>query len=153
MDAAARQANFVLHTAPRFWNGAISHRESHPELCADFMYMAPPFLAYYAVATNDQTLLKDTIQQSTLYRQILQANTTATYKGLWEHIINQASTSGDHGLWSTGNAWAAAGMTRVFATVQKWEPSTGWTAEQDMLKSYIKEIVDGAMHVEKDGEL
>lgn len=56
-DAARRQAEHLLYTVPRFWNGAISQREDVPELWADFMYMAPPFLAYYVVATVNSTVL------------------------------------------------------------------------------------------------
>lgn len=51
MAASDRQADHLLNVVPRFWNGAISQREDVAELWSDFMYMAPPFLAYYAVAT------------------------------------------------------------------------------------------------------
>ena len=37
-------------------------------------------------------------------------------RGLWHHIVGPESQ--DLGLWSTGNAWAAAGMTRVLATAK-----------------------------------
>jgi hypothetical protein len=35
-DAAMRQKDHLLNDVPRWSNGAISHREDHPELWADF---------------------------------------------------------------------------------------------------------------------
>jgi hypothetical protein len=41
-DAAVRQKNHLLNDVPRWSSGgAISHREDHPELWADFLYMVP----------------------------------------------------------------------------------------------------------------
>lgn len=148
LEAASREVDYVVNIAPRAWNGAISHRTKTPELWADFVYMAPPFLAYYAVATTNATLLKFTIQQCGLYRQILQANISTTgnqsvFQGIWEHIIGPNRYEPQ--FWSTGNGWAAAGMARVLATTLKWGPSSSWTVEQASLKLWIKEIIDGAM--------
>jgi len=119
---------------------------------ADWMYMVPPFLAYYAVDKGNQQLLQDTITQISLYREILQSNDT----GIWMHIIDPESQ--DEGHWATGNAWAAAGMTRVLATVLKannnriinplWQRQT-----VSLLTGYIKEIIDGVMDVSQDSGL
>jgi rhamnogalacturonyl hydrolase YesR len=132
----------VVNIAPRAWNGAISQRDNTPELWADFMYMAPPFLAYYAVATKNESLLRMTIAQCGLYRQILQANMSNTnqseFQGVWEHIIGPNDYQ--PGLWSTGNGWAAAGMTRVLAATLKWGPSSTWIDEQALLTAWIREI-------------
>ncbi|KAJ7510573.1 hypothetical protein B0H11DRAFT_1661214, partial [Mycena galericulata] len=49
--AAQRQLAHILTSAPRWSNGAISQRADVAELWserADFIYMAPPFIAYYA---------------------------------------------------------------------------------------------------------
>jgi hypothetical protein len=159
MDASAREINYLLNTAPRWSNGAISHREDVAELWyfsnrllhtirypsltnprADFVYMAPPFMAYYAVATNNATLLKESVRQAKLYREVL-----VKPDGLWTHIIGPQSA--DNGSWSTGNGWAAAGMTRVLATVMKAPISKGWTSEIAELKQEIKEILDAVMTV------
>ncbi|KAJ3501160.1 hypothetical protein NLJ89_g9466 [Agrocybe chaxingu] len=107
----------LLEDVPRYWNGAISHRANTAELWADFMYMVPPYLAYYAADKQDEGLLRESVRQCQLYRAILQLDTDEPYKGAWRHIIGPESQ--DTGLWSTGNAWAAAGMTRVLATVNK----------------------------------
>jgi rhamnogalacturonyl hydrolase YesR len=147
LEAASRELNYVVSVAPRAWNGAISQRYNTPEVWADFMYMVPPFLAYSAVATANTSLLRLAIQQCGLYRQILQADMTITaqknMQGVWKHIIGPNDYQ--PGLWSTGNGWAAAGMTRVLATTLKWEKSASWAHEQGLLTQWIKEIIDGTM--------
>ena len=118
------------------------------------MYMVPPFLAYYAADKGDLQLLKDTVRQCQLYRQVLQPNTTAAYKGAWMHIIGPESQ--DTGIWSTGNGWAAAGMARVLATVMKasFISDLAWKQQAiSNLTQYIKEIVDGSMNSSLDGGL
>ena len=89
-QAADRQFR-SLFKAPAFFNGAISQRNAVPELWADAMFMIPPFLAYQAVATNDQSLLREAVRQCGLYRQVLMANTTEDWRGLWVHIVGPES--------------------------------------------------------------
>ena len=136
--------------------------------------MAPPFLAYYGAATNNASVLKASVDQCCLYRQILLANTTSgqystppvshpiAASGLWEHIIGPVNA--DSGLWSTGNGWAAAGMTRVLATVLKApsklynhhptsanELSVSWKNQAiNDLTAFICEILDAAMRMPMD---
>ncbi|KAF8623003.1 hypothetical protein AX15_006595 [Amanita polypyramis BW_CC] len=153
-DAAAGELDYVLNGAPKFWNGAISHRYNYPELWADFMYMAPPFIAYYGAATDDLYLLQQAVNQSGLQRQILRTNNTVL-DGAWTHILGPAST--DPGVWSTGNAWAAAGMTRILATVQKApiaKANPNWqTNAVRRLSGYIQEILDVAIESPDDDGL
>ncbi|CAK5262654.1 unnamed protein product [Mycena citricolor] len=114
------------------------------------MYMAPPFLAYIAADRNNATLLKEVYEQCGLYRAVLKPPAVQN----WQHIIGPQSA--DLGLWSTGNAWAAAGMTRVLATIIKapvaknadWR--SGAIAD---LTTWIQEIVDGAMSQSTDNNL
>lgn len=124
---------------------------------ADFIYMVPPFLAYYAADTGNITLLREAVYQCQAYRDILHYNTTITdqnFDGLWEHIFGPVNN--DPGLWSTGNSWAAAGMTRVLATIMKSPafPHIDETAQEianwrnetiRTLTDLIKEIVDAAI--------
>ncbi|TEB31030.1 hypothetical protein FA13DRAFT_1732979 [Coprinellus micaceus] len=117
-DAAGAQLEYLLTGAPRYPNGAISQRVEGPELWADFMSMVPPFLAYFAVATNNGSLLQESVRQCALYRDVLQpVPEDGSERGLWRHIVGPYSP--DAGLWSTGNAWAAAGMARVLGTVMR----------------------------------
>ncbi|KAF2647644.1 Six-hairpin glycosidase [Lophiostoma macrostomum CBS 122681] len=144
-SAAARQADHLLNVVPRWSNGAISQREAYPEPWADFIYMAPPFLAYYAISTSDVELLKEAANQCKLYSDILQ-----TDSGLWLHIVGSEDHTNDRALWSTGNAWAVAGMSRVLATMRKsgYNGETG--DEQSTLIDLIKGIIDGARSQDVD---
>ncbi|KAF5318467.1 hypothetical protein D9619_010640 [Psilocybe cf. subviscida] len=173
--AATAEAEYLVSQVPRFWNGAISHRALYAELWADSMYMVPPFLAYYGVATNNASFLQTAVQQVSLYRDILIANTTAgavsppsthspNATGLWTHILGPVST--DPGIWSTGNAWAAGGATRVLATLVK-APSTLFTGKPSpahpteqwraqgvaSLVKVISDILDGATRAQLDSGL
>lgn len=146
-SAAQRQLTTILN-APKFYNGALSQRESIAELWADNVFMTPPFLAYSAVAANNLTLLRQAVNQCTLYRQVLQANTTSSWKGLWTHIVGPQSQT--LGIWATGNGWAALGMVRVLATIKNWRTSSSWSTEQGQLTQYIMEIINGARNVPVD---
>ncbi|KAK1221322.1 hypothetical protein PQX77_015869 [Marasmius sp. AFHP31] len=148
IPALEAEVDYLLNDAPRWYNGAISHRADVPELWSDWMYMLPPALAYYAVDTHNSALLREAVDQCGLQRQALQANLSDSvpYKGVWEHIVGPQSP--EHGLWSTGNAWAVGGMSRVLATIMKAprELTAGWCDEAvNNLSTWIKEILDGAL--------
>lgn len=109
-------------------------------LWSDFIYMVPPTLAYQAVATNNQDLLRTAVEQIGLYRDVLQDKPA----GLWKHI---AGSRTDAGTWSTGNGWTTNGISRVLATVKHWPTSAGWTTETQDLVQWAREIIDGAISV------
>ncbi|KAJ7466603.1 hypothetical protein B0H11DRAFT_1733172 [Mycena galericulata] len=161
--AAQSEIDYLLEGAPRWPNGAISQRADVPELWADFMYMAPPFIAFFAADSSNASLLETAYLQCGLYREVLLFGSnsstpspirTSKTNGLWRHIVGPQS--GDPGLWSTGNGWAAAGMARVLATVLKAPiaSSASWRAAAvSNLTGWIKEIVDGARAAPQDGGL
>ncbi|KAJ7480229.1 hypothetical protein B0H11DRAFT_2025343 [Mycena galericulata] len=161
--AAQSEIDYIVGQAPRWVNGAISQRTDVAELWADFMYMAPPFIAYFAADSSNASLLQTAYLQAGLYRQVLLFNSnsatpspagTSSTNGLWQHIVGPQSA--DPGLWSTGNGWAAAGMARVLATVIKAPVALGTTwraAAISDLTAWIKEIVDGARAAPLDGNL
>lgn len=60
--------------------------------------MVPPFLAYYGVMTQNETILNEAYTQISLYRSYLR-DTTAS--NLWKHI-QLGQTGIDNGHWSTG---------------------------------------------------
>lgn len=103
-------------------------------------------MAYLAVQNNDVSLMTTAVQQIGLYRDILKAGDLN-----WRHIIGPQSQ--DTGLWSTGNGWAVLGMTRVLHTLQKWPASGALGSSAGQLKSWIKEIFDGAMQSNADNGL
>lgn len=147
-EKAAQRQLASLFKAPRYSNGAISQRTKVAELWSDGMFMIPPFLAYYAVASQNTSLLREAVQQCGLYRDVLIAQTSQDWEGLWMHIIGpEAETKG---IWATGNGWAALGMTRVLATVVNWPTSCHWEKEIAHLKGWLFEIFTGLEHAEID---
>ncbi|KAF8317434.1 hypothetical protein DL93DRAFT_2154321 [Clavulina sp. PMI_390] len=94
--------------------GAISQREP-PEplqIWADFVAMAPPFIAYYGTIHKNQSLLQLAYDQVAAYRTLLLDREV----GLLQHIVLGGGTGSppqDHGHWSTGNAWFLTGLLRV----------------------------------------
>ena len=148
-DKAGTQMNFLLNDAPRYENGAISHRVDVAELWSDAVFMFPPFLAYYAVATKDLELMREAVRQCELYRDVLLIK-DGSRTGLWKHIVGP-SEKADDGAWSTGNAWAAYGMARVRATVAGWETSKEVMQNEVLaLDGYIMEILEGAINTDND---
>ncbi|KAJ7075556.1 Six-hairpin glycosidase-like protein [Mycena belliarum] len=140
------EIDYLLESAPRWPNGAISQRADVAEIWADFMYMAPPFLAYVGATTRNASLLEAAYTQCALQRAVLRTNS-----GLWQHIVGPESA--DPGLWSTGNGWAAMGLARVLATVLRAPAAHGtpWRARAVAdLTAWAKEILDGARGAPRD---
>jgi len=147
--AATRQLHTLLSSTPRYPNNAISHRSSYPSLWSDFVYMVPPFLAYYAVFTNDLDLLLESVEQCEHYRDIL-----GTENGAWKHVANtggQGDMKSDDGAWCTGNAWAAAGMSRVLATLVHSQYASQTARPQASLIDMTKDILDAAIQADTHG--
>lgn len=105
--------------------------------------MVPPFLAYYAVFTSDLDLLRESVKQCALYGEVLVSG-----NGTWKHIANQdyeGNVKSDGGAWCTGNAWAAAGMSRILATLVHSPYASQTLREQDSLVNMTKSIIDAAI--------
>ena len=67
---------------------------------ADFIYMAPPFIAYYGAiqgGDNGTALLTEAYTQCKLYRQYLSDDS-----GLWKHIVLGSWQDNNH--WGTGKS-------------------------------------------------
>ncbi|KAJ7279569.1 hypothetical protein C8J57DRAFT_1712576 [Mycena rebaudengoi] len=158
--AARSQVDYVVNGAPRWPNGAISHRADVAELWADFMYMAPPTIAFAGALNDDASLLQLAYIQCGLQREVILFGSNSSTpspvgssptNGLWHHIVGPQSA--EPGLWSTGNGWAAMGMARVLATIMKapaaYDAPWRGAAIAD-ISSYIKEILDGARQAPLD---
>ncbi|KAG9312708.1 Six-hairpin glycosidase [Chiua virens] len=137
--AARDQLAFLFQKAPKTSDGAISHRLDQVQLWSDFVYMVPPFLAYYGVITQNVSFVQEACIQISLYRKYL--SDTGAYN-LWKHI-QLGSYGTDDGHWSTGNAWAAAGMIRVLGTIQNSQYANSLKQEQADLSGWIQEIHNG----------
>jgi len=71
-----------------------------------------------------------------LYRSYLRDDSAG---GLWRHIV--LGTDGtDPGHWSTGNAWAAAGMLRVLGTLKSSSFSRNFKGQINDLGGWVAEI-------------
>ncbi|KAH8830616.1 Six-hairpin glycosidase [Flagelloscypha sp. PMI_526] len=138
-DAAAKgQLDYLLNDAPRSPSGAISHRVEQVQLWSDFVYMVPPFLATYGAFQKNLTLLEESFNQISLYRDALHDEAT----GLWRHIALGNWT--DDNLWATGNAWAAAGALRVLQTINSTTEAKTLSRQQHNLTEWIGDIITGA---------
>lgn len=110
--------------------------------------MAPPILAYIGVSNRNVSLICESVRQCKLYCEVL-----GTPSGSWRHIANLSPTTAekvkqDDGAWSTSNAWAAAGMARVLATLLHSPFAAQTKAEQVLLVEMIKGILDAARAVD-----
>jgi rhamnogalacturonyl hydrolase YesR len=111
--------------------------------------MVPPFLAYYAVATKNMTIMREAVRQGFLYRDVLgiSASGNNSTAGLWKHIGGPQTN--DKGLWSTGNGWAAMGMMHVLA-IAKYSGAEYFISEEvRTLKSIVKDILNAAIRLDK----
>lgn len=135
--AAIAQVQYLFGPAvPKTQDGAISHRVSEVQLWSDSVYMVPPFLAYYGITTGNQSMLQEAYNQVHLYRSYLRNSSAG---GLWQHIV--LGTNGtDPRHWSTGNAWAAAGMLRVLGTLKSSSFSRNFNGQIKDLGNWVAEI-------------
>lgn len=98
--------------------------------------MVPPFLAYYGALQRDQTLLQAAYDQIRVYRDALCPHPDATK--LWQHVV--LGSWADPGHWATGNGWAAAGMLRVFRTLNQSSFAGDLTSQQQDLLTWASDI-------------
>ncbi|KAF8665575.1 hypothetical protein AX16_000033 [Volvariella volvacea WC 439] len=139
-EAAGEQLGFLLHDVPRTESGAISHRNEQAQLWADFVYMVPPFIAYFGAlqgGRGGRELLQTSYDQCRLYREALRDE-----GGLWRHIAHGNWQDPTH--WATGNAWAAAGMLRVLQTLNHTAQAERFTRQQADLREWIDEILEAS---------
>jgi len=139
--AAGEQLGYLLGAAPQADSGAISSRDDQVQLWADFVYMAPPFIAYFGVLQDDDNggpaLLQIAYDQIRLYRDALfDADVT-----LWRHVT--LGSWEDPGHWATGNGWAAAGTMRVLATIKFSRFAPEMQSQLDDLAQWVDEILTG----------
>ncbi|TFK56177.1 Six-hairpin glycosidase [Heliocybe sulcata] len=145
-QAASNQLDYLLHVAPRTDDGAISHRTDQVQLWSDFVYMAPPFIAYYGMLQGGDSglgLMQVAYQQCQLYRDYLRDDS-----GLWRHVVLGSWQDDTH--WATGNGWAAAGMLRVLETLSGSDQADSLLDEINDLTSWIQEIVSATWPLQKD---
>lgn len=141
--AAGGQLGYLLGVAPRAASGAISQRDDQVQLWADFVYMAPPFIAYFGALENIQALLQIAFDQIRLYRDALFDADVS----LWRHVT--MGSWEDSGHWATGNGWAAAGTMRVLATIKYSSFGSVMQSQQDDLAQWVDEILTGVWYYQQ----
>jgi hypothetical protein len=97
---AGEQADYVINKAPHTADGACSQRTDQVQLWADFVAMAPPFLAYFGATLggpNGLWLMQYAYKQCALYRQYLRTPSVS----LWQHVV--LGNWQDYTHWATGN--------------------------------------------------
>lgn len=106
----------------------------------DYVYMVPPFLAYYGVTASNRSLVAEAYNQCRLYRRYLRDDSRGATRNLWRHVL--LGNWQDTGFWSTGNGWAAAGMLRVLGTMQNSQYARWFQREIGDLGAWVNEIHD-----------
>lgn len=138
LQAARKQAEYFLKTAPRTDDGVIFHVDHKPQLWIDSMYMCPPFLAvmgYY----------REALEQVEGLRRYLWNRE----KKLFSHIYDYGQKRFERkDFWGVGNGWAVAGMTRVLRALPQ-----NLKSERKRLMSYIKELLDGCLRYQRSDGL
>ncbi|RDB20479.1 hypothetical protein Hypma_012481 [Hypsizygus marmoreus] len=149
-NAAGGQLEHLLSQVPRSDQGAISHREDQVQLWSDFVYMVPPFIAYFGALERGhgaRALLQIAYDQCRLYRDALRDES-----GLWRHVVYGDWQDDTH--WGTGNGWAAAGMLRVLQALNHSSEALFFSEHQANLTHWIQEITTAAWsHQHEDGSL
>jgi len=137
LEAARKQAEYFLKTAPRTHDGVIFHLDNKQQLWIDSMYMCPPFLAVMGH-------YREAIFQVEGLRKYLWDEK----KKLFSHIYDyQEKKFERQDFWGVGNGWAAAGMTRVLRALPE-----EMKEEKAKLRKYIKNLLDGCLRYQrKDG--
>lgn len=118
----------------------VRHARTYRLLNLTHSLQGPPFFAYYGALTNNQSLLQLAYDQCSLYRSAL-----SQPSGLWTHISGGSGTS-DSGEWATGNAWAAAGMVRVLATIKQSSFAGSMESQMGDLQNWAGDILGAAQN-------
>jgi rhamnogalacturonyl hydrolase YesR len=136
-EAARGLLEFVLMRTPRAADGTYYHVFNSPEMWSDSFYTTPPFLA--ETGHYDEAL-----RQIEGLRKRLWSSSSKLLAHIWDDGRQQFR---DGAFWGVGNGWAAAGITRVMASL----PATR-RAERDRLAEFLKELLDGCLgHQRADG--
>jgi unsaturated rhamnogalacturonyl hydrolase len=129
-NAAGRMVSYLLETAPRTDNGYIHHSYHGPELWADSIYMAPPFMAYAGYPEEGYFQAKGIIERLWIEKESLFA-----YR--WNADTMQITHPN---LWGLANAHAISGMTKLIAHLPE-----NMTTEKNELKELVKKHIEGCL--------
>ena len=129
-SAADRMLEYFLHKAPRTAEGTLHHINTAPQVWADSMYMAPPFLAVMGHPA-------EAVKQVEGIRKLLWDPGQGLFSHMWDDG-KKAFRRKD--FWGVGSGWCAAGMTRILRALPA-ELST----ERRELATYVQEVLEGCL--------
>ncbi|GAA98274.1 uncharacterized protein L969DRAFT_46363 [Mixia osmundae IAM 14324] len=137
MRAAYDQMEFLLTKVQRTPSGIISHAQNNLQIWSDAGYMHPTFMAYYAVATGNRTIMEMAIEQAVLIHDAL-----VDEQGTYRHILGGPNE--DRGHWSTGTGWSVAGIVRIMATIQHSPWSNALSTQTAILTKMATKVLAAA---------
>ncbi|OBZ73000.1 hypothetical protein A0H81_07148 [Grifola frondosa] len=152
--AARDQLNYLLQDVPRTTDGAISHRVEQVQLWSDFVYMVPPFLAYYGVLLQTSHLSWRPILRSSSTVNISLIPAPGGCGSISCLVIIQTMVIGRPvnlflcpcylDLPSYPRKWLGGGrMLRVLGTIQHSQYSGKMKSEMKDLAAWVAEIQTG----------
>jgi hypothetical protein len=154
-QVADDQFYFLMNGAPRtIHEYSTSHTMNFVHMWPDFVYMGMSLLAYHGAAYGDELaaaepikdalkepegIVREAYNQVKIYREHLRDE-----DGLWRY---KAADMGfglqDRRHSAIGNAWAAAGIMRIIATMRRSRYTRGLNREMDELDIWMCEIFEG----------
>jgi rhamnogalacturonyl hydrolase YesR len=126
--------DFILKKTPRAADGVCYHVAASPEMWSDSFYTTPPFLA--ATGHFDDALLQIDGLRKRLW---------SPAKKLLSHIWDDGRRAfRDQAFWGVGNGWAAAGITRVIASLP-----ADRAADRARVSAILRELLDGCLALQR----
>ncbi len=137
-SAADRMITYLLEEAPRTGEGFIHHSYHGPELWADSIYMAPPFLAFAGHPEEAYFQSKAIIDRIWIEEESL-------FASRWNAESQQITHPN---LWGLGNAHAISGMTRLIGHLPD-----AMDTEREEMKNRVREHLAGCFRYLRDDYL
>jgi unsaturated rhamnogalacturonyl hydrolase len=137
-SAAERMLTYLFETAPRTAGGFIHHSYHGPELWADSIYMAPPFLAFAGYPEEAYRQAMGIIERLWISRDSLFA-----YR--WN---DETQTITHPNLWGLANAHALSGMAKLIGHLPE-----SMAEETDKLRDQARRHLEGCMRHLNDNYL
>jgi len=138
MQAAVERLRvWIREKAPRGADGILYHTFGKPEMWSDGFNGAPPFLA--AMGDYDEAL-----RQIEGFRARLWDEKRQLLAHIWDEGAQKLT---DARAWGGGHGWAAAGLSRVIASLPRERE-----ADRKRLAEFARAIIDGCLrHERADG--
>lgn len=120
---AAGHLREQLRQHPKLEAGPYWHKKRYPfQLWLDGVYMALPFLAEYALMTQDDAAIEQVIHEFEVARQFMRDAESGLYYHAWDEAKEQGWANPETGLssyfWGRGMGWYAMALADTLAILQ-----------------------------------